>query len=436
MSERNERTKWFCHDRFGMFLHWGLYAIPGRGEWYRSEARVPKEDYEKYFELFDPYAYDPVKWAKEAKAAGMQYMVLTAKHHDGFCLFDTKYTDFNAKKACGRDLVAEFVEAVRGEGLKVGLYFSLIDWRHPEYPHYGDLYHPMRDNEAFKDAVHNFDNYLDFMHGQIEELVGNYGKIDILWFDYAYGDLRGEAWRGTKLVEMVRRYQPDVIMDNRLETSGEGFGSLVTENPSVFSGDFVSPEQIIPPAGIRNVKGEPVPWELCTTMNNNWGYAPVDRNYKSASLLIRKLVECVSKGGNMLLNVGPNATGAFPQPALEILNGIGAWMQKNGESIYGCGYADIEKPEWGRYTRSGNIIYAHVFEAPIGPLALTGIDPAAVKSITLLHDGSELYTGDSFVTMAYEGILFVSFGEIPFYTYPLPDLTDTVIKIVLKENAK
>ena len=436
MSERKERTKWFCHDRFGMFLHWGLYAIPGRGEWYRSEACVPKEAYDKYFDMFNPADYDPVKWAKAAKAAGMKYMVLTAKHHDGFCLFDTKYTDFNAKNACGRDLVAEFVDAVRGEGLKVGLYFSLIDWRHPDYPHYGDMYHPMRDNEAFKGAKHNFDNYLDFMHGQIEELVSNYGKLDILWFDYAYGDLRGEAWRGTKLVEMVRRHQPDVIMDNRLETSGEGFGSLVTETPSVFSGDFVSPEQIIPPSGIRNVKGEPVPWELCTTMNNNWGYAPVDRNYKSAAMLIRKLVECVSKGGNMLLNVGPDATGAFPQPSIDILNGIGEWMRKNAESVYGCGYAEIEKPEWGRYTRSGNIIYAHVFEAPIGPLALTGIDPAEVESITLLHDASELYVGDSFVTKAYEGILFVSFGEIPFYTYPLPDQTDTVIKIVLKEKKK
>lgn len=430
-----DRTKWFRHDRFGMFLHWGLYAIPGQGEWYRSDCRIPSAEYDQYFSRFRPTEFDPVRWARAAKAAGMKYMVLTAKHHDGFCLFRTRYTDFNAVNACGRDLVKEFVEAVRAEGLKVGLYYSIIDWRHPDYPKYGDLYHPMRDNEAYRDEVIDFDRYLDFMHGQIEELVTQSGKLDILWFDYAYGDLRGEAWRGTELVKMVRRHQPDVIMDNRLETSGEGFGSLVTEAPNLFSGDFVSPEQIIPAEGIRNVFGDPVPWELCTTMNNSWGYVPCDTCYKTPELLVRKLVECVSKGGNMLLNMGPNALGSFPPAASEILDGIGRWMERNGESIYGCGYAGIPKPEWGRYTRRGNVIYAHVMEAPIGPLAFPGINPASVESLTLLHDGSAMYSGDSFITKAYEGTLFASFGSVPFYSYPLPDPWDTVVKIVLKEEA-
>lgn len=433
MEAIKKRTTGFVEDRFGMFIHWGLYAIPAQGEWYRSDKEIPSEVYDKYFSQFNPTDFEPKKWAKAAKEAGMKYMVLTAKHHDGFCLFDTQYTDFNSVKACGRDLVREYVEAVREEGLKVGLYFSLIDWRHQDYPKYGDLYHPMRHNEAYKDEIIDFDCYLNFMHGQIEELVSNYGKLDILWFDYAYGDLRGETWRASELVKMVRKYQPDVVMDNRLETSGEGYGSLVTAEPSPYSGDFVSPEQIIPMEGIRNINGEMVPWELCTTMNNNWGYNPTDQNYKPVSMLIRKLVECVSKGGNMILNVGPDAKGAFNEQSKFILSGMGEWMKKNSESIYGCGYAEIAKPEWGRYTKKDNIIYAHVFEPSIGPLALTGIEPGHVESITLLRDGSEVRQGESFITKVYEETLFISFGDIPFYTYPLPDNIDTVLKIVLKE---
>lgn len=434
MNQRFERSKWFRESRFGMFLHWGLYAIPGRGEWVRSDERIPVEEYDKYFPMFNPTEYDPRDWARRAKAAGMKYVIMTAKHHDGFCLYDTKTTDFNSVKACGRDLVREYVEAVRAEGLRVGLYYSIIDWRHPDYPKYGDMYHPMRDNEAFKDEKINFDNYLDFMHEQIRELVSNYGKLDILWFDYAYDELRGEAWRGSELVKMVRTYQPDVIMDNRLETSGEGFGSIVNEVPGPCSGDFVSPEQVIPPEGIRNVLGEPVPWELCTTMNNNWGYNPNDHYYKPASMLIRKLVECVSKGGNMILNVGPDAKGRFNDPSIRTLDEISAWMDRNSESIYGCGYADLPKPEWGRYTRKGNVIYAHVFEPSIGPLALPGIDAEKVKSITLLRDGSEVFRGESFTTKAYENLMFINFGPIPFFSYPLPDEVDTVVRIELKEE--
>lgn len=440
MSDLFARSRWFRQDRFGMFIHWGLYAIHGRGEWHMSEARISAEEYQTYFDRFNPVDYDPKKWAHLAKLAGMKYMVLTVKHHDGFCLFDSKLTDYKSTNTlCGRDLTREFVEAARAEGLKVGLYYSLIDWHHPDYPKYNDLIHPMRGNEAYKDEKVDFDSYLRYMHGQIEELCRDYGKIDILWFDYAYENMRGEAWKAKELVEMVRRYQPDVIMDNRLETSGEGFGSLVTESPNPWSGDFVSPEQIIPAEGIRNEAGKPVPWELCTTINNNWGYNPNDADYKPASMLIRKLVECVSKNGNMILNVGPDARGNIGEASIRALEGLGDWMKFNGESIYNCGYSGVAKPEWGRYTRKGNVIYAHVLEPCIGPLALTGIDPSAVEALTLLRDGSEVMRGDSWITKAYEGTLFACFGTVPHFTYPLPDETDTVIKIVLKtpfKNAK
>ncbi len=429
-ERRARRVQWFQEARFGMFLHWGLYAIPGRGEWIMSEERIPAAEYEKYAAEFDPQHYDPAQWAKMAKGAGMQYVVLTAKHHDGYCLFDSKLTDYKSK----RDLVRAFVEAIRAEGLRVGLYYSLIDWHHPDYPKYDDINHPMRGNPAYKDEQIDFDRYLTYMHGQIEELVTNYGKIDLLWFDYSYEHLRGEAWKATKLIQMVRRHQPDVIIDNRLETSGEGFGSIIDAEPNFYCGDFASPEQIIPPEGIRNVLGESVPWELCTTMNNNWGYNPTDLLYKPASLLIRKLVECVSKGGNMILNVGPDANGRFNQQSMDILNEIAVWMEKNCRSIHGCGYADRAKPEWGRYTQNGNRLYAHVLDAPIGPLALTGVNPESIVRVRRLADGSEVKRGESWITNAYAGVPFVCLGDVPHFSYPLPDEADTVLEIILKEE--
>jgi alpha-L-fucosidase len=246
------------------------------------------------------------------------------------------------------------------------------------------------------------------MHGQVEELVTNYGKIDLLWFDYSYDDLRGEAWKATELVQMVRKHQPNVLIDNRLETSGEGFGSIIQAEPNYYCGDFASPEQIIPPEGIRNELGKPVPWELCVTINNNWGYNPTDSLYKSSTLLIHKLVECVSKGGNMILNVGPDANGNIDARSQEVLEGIADWMKRNGKSIYSCGNAEIPKPEWGWYTRSGNHLYAHVLEAPVGPLALTGVNENDICYVRRLSDGSEVQRGDSWITKAYEGIPFVA----------------------------
>ena len=300
--EIKERTKWFMDARFGMFIHWGLYSIPACGEWVMSQKEMTIEEYRKYFEQFDPVDYDPKTWVRLAKEAGMKYVVLTAKHHDGFCLFDSKLTDYKATNTkAGRDLVRGFVDACREEGLKVGLYFSIIDWHHPDFPKYGDRQHPMRNNVAYKDEKIDFDRYLDYMHGQVKELVTNYGKLDLLWFDFSYDDMTGEKWKATDLIKMVRHYQPDVIIDNRLEGAGDNHGSIATEHPLIYSGDFASPEQIIPPKGVCDVNGEPIPWELCATMNNHWGYCNFDHQYKTPEMLVRKLVECVSKGGNMIL---------------------------------------------------------------------------------------------------------------------------------------
>lgn len=432
-KEYEERMKWYQDARFGMFLHWGIYALPARGEWVRSPEEMPEEEYLQYFEEFDPVDYDPRQWAKAAKEAGMKYAVLTAKHHDGFCLFDSALTDFKSTNTkCGRDLVREYLDAFRAEGLKVGLYYSLLDWHHPDYPHYRDQHHPMRNNPKESNEGRDFNKYLEYLHGQVRELCTNYGRLDVLWFDFSYGEgercMRGETWRAHELVTMVRGLQPGIIIDNRLEVSGEGFGSMYEGDPKPWHGDFVSPEQIIPPGGLLDKNGNDLIWEACVTMNNNWGYCALDNNFKPAGMLIKKLVECVSKGGNLLLNVGPDAKGNIPAESLEILAGIGRWMKRNGESIYGCGKAGMEKPEVGRITRRGNTLYYHLFENTIGAMPLQGLSKEQVKSVRWVHSGAEIKIAKGWVYDNYPDIVFADLGPDPV----LPDPVDTVIRVELK----
>lgn len=431
-----KRMKWYTDARFGLFIHWGLYAVSARGEWVKSTEKMTDEQYDHYFREFNPKAYDPAAWAKKAKRAGMKYAVLTTKHHDGFCLWDTQLTDYKSTNtACGRDLVREFVDAFRAEGIRVGFYYSLLDWHHPDYPHMTDSIHPMSGNSNYPDDKRNFDRYLEYMHGQIRELCTNYGKVDLLWFDYSYDEKRGEFWKATELMKMVRGLQPDVIVDNRLEVSGEGFGSIVTQSPTAYSGDFVSPEQIIPPKGVVNDRGDPIPWESCLTMNNHWGYCRFDNDYKSSTVLIRKLVECVSKGGNMILNVGPDATGRFPKRAEEILEDIGDWMETNSDSIYGCGSADLGKPDYGRFTQRGNDLYLHVTEQLIGPIPVKGITADQVEFIHRLSDGVELGLSNEWCVKNYmDEYIFIYYGENGVGTFPLTDERDMVIHIRLKNT--
>ena len=261
----------------------------------------------------------------------------------------------------------------------------------------------------------------------------NYGKLDLLWFDFSYDDMCGEKWKATDLIRMVREHQPDVVIDNRLEGAGDNHGSIATANPLIYSGDFASPEQIIPPGGVQDELGEQIPWELCATMNNHWGYCSFDNTFKSPQMLVRKLVECVSKGGNMLLNVGPDAKGNIPAKSIEILEEIGKWMEKNAKSIYGCGISEFAKPEWGRYTQKGNCVYAHVYEEPLGALALYGIAPERIESIRNLADGSQVRLSEAWNTTLYRDVAFAYYGEDPVFCYPLPDQTDTVFEIRLKE---
>ena len=428
-TEYEKRIAWFQSARFGLFLHFGLYSIPARGEWVRSDEKMPEEEYLPFFEGFDPTCFDARKWARAAKQAGMKYAVLTAKHHDGFCLFDSQYTDFKSTNTpFGRDIVREYVEAFREEGLKVGLYYSLLDWHHPDYPHYGDRHHPLREDASQGNEHRNWDNYIRYFHNQVRELCTNYGKLDLLWFDFSYDDMRGEKWHASQLVEMVRSLQPGLLIDNRLEVSGEGFGSLYLCRPTPYHGDFITPEKMIPPQGLQDVEGKDLCWESCVTMNNNWGYARDDHAFKPASMLIKKLVECVSKGGNMILNVGPMGNGAFPKESLEILQEIGNWMKVNGESIYGCGKAGLEKPDFGRFTAKGNTLYLHVYENAIGPLPVPQLPISRVQSVRRLCDGAEVKISASWVHSDYPDVCFLDLGPNPV----LPDEIDTVLKVTLK----
>lgn len=432
----SDDATWFQDARFGMFIHWGAFSVHAKGEWLRSWEKISTEDYQPFIDGFVPENFDPEAWADVAVAAGMKYAILTAKHHDGFCLFDSAHTTYTTMhNGLGRDVVREFLHAFRSRGLKVGLYFSLIDWSHPDYPAFGDAHHPHRDDDAYRGVEHNFDNYLDFMHAQARELVTNYGELDLMWFDFSYDDMSGEKWRAAELVQMIRENQPRILLNNRLEANGGSFGSIISAERLPWSGDFVSPEQLIPSNGIRNIHGDPVPWEACLTLNNHWSYFEGDETYKSARLLIRKLVEIVSKGGNLLLNVGPTPDGQIRDIEKSTLADLGAWLRQHGDSVFGAGYAGLPKPEWGYYTQRGNTLYAHVLEPQIGPLALVGIDASDIEKLEF--DGAAIERADSWLIEAYPDTAFVSFGDDdPAFTYDMPDEVDTVVTIHLRgENS-
>ena len=414
-----KKTEWFRQARFGLFVHYGLYAINGTHEWCKSRQRLTDEQYQKYFDNFTAEHYDPKEWARLAKNAGMKYAVLTTKHHEGFCLFDSAYTDYKATNTpAGRDLVKEFVDAFREEGLKVGFYYSLLDWHHPDYPHYGDEHHPMRDNPEYGNENRSFDNYIEYMHNQVKELCTNYGKIDIMWFDFSYGEMTGEKWQATKLVNMVRELQPDIIIDNRL-SYGE---PLNFDKQSVFAGDFRSPEQFVPK------QGRAVPWEVClTTQSESWGYRTDNNEFMSARDVVYTLVDCVSKNGNLLLNVGPTGKGDFPKPTKRLLEEVGEWMRENSDSIYGCGAVEGASVDWGRLTTDGKNVYAHIFDKAGYALCVDGVKCEDVAYGLYLEDNTEAGINSFWNADTRDGNVIIT---MPSAVIKNP--IDTVIKLVKK----
>ena len=376
-------TSWFVRDRFGLFIHWGLYALAARHEWVKSHERIPDEQYEKYFKQFDPDLYDPELWAEAASDAGMKYFVITTKHHEGFCLWDTKLTDYKAPNTpAGRDLLLPMVEAFRARNIRVGFYYSLLDWHHPDYT--ADAGHPMREDEEFvaRDKDRNLDRYAEYVREQSRELLTQFGKIDVLFYDFSFkphGGFPGkgkDVWQSEKLVKMDRELQPDIIVNNRLDIPQ----------------DYYTPEQVVP-TGWVHVDGRPVVWEACHTFSGSWGYHRDEASWKSVDQLVKILIDTVSKGGNLLLNVGPTARGEFDERTLDRLAGIGEWMKRHNRSIYGCTQApdELKAPDDCRYTYNPqtNRLYLHVFSWPFKHIHLADMADK-VEYAQLLNDASEL----------------------------------------------
>jgi len=387
-AEKAARLKWWTDARFGLFIHFGLYALPARHEWVKNHERLTNEQYQKYFDHFNPDLFNPREWARMAKAAGMKYVVITSKHHEGFCLWDSKYTDYKATNTpFGRDLLKEFVEAFRAEGLKVGFYYSLLDWHHPDYTI--DRVHPLRpDSEADYDRLNagkDMNRYRQYMKNQVRELLTNYGEISIMWFDFSFPGKHGKGrddWDSVGLLKLARSLQPNIIVDDRLDLQDVEGGW-----------DFTTPEQVVVTKW-PEYKGKKIPWETCQTFSGSWGYYRDEYTWKSPSQLIELLINSVSKGGNLLLNVGPTARGTFDHRAQERLKAMGDWMALNSRSIYGCTQAPPEfaaPPNtlltWNPATRR---LYVHLLSYPLNGLWLKGL-AGKVEYVQFLHDASEIH---------------------------------------------
>ncbi len=348
-EQHDQRMAWFREARFGMFIHWGLYAIPAgiwkdketprNGEWIMHTLNIPVDEYKPLVGRFNPVKFDARQWVRIAKNAGMKYIVITSKHHDGFSLFDSKLTDYDIMDATPfkRDVMKELAQACSDEGIKLCFYHSIMDWYRPE-------------------QKNDFPTYKKFLFGQVRELLTNYGPIGIMWYDGEWIE-QWDREQGRVLEDLCHLLQPNVIVNNRV-------GKRHRED-----GDYGTPEQFIPATGIPNHD-----WEACMTMNKTWGFKKNDHNWKSKKDLIQKLIDIASKGGNFLLNVGPTAEGLIPQPSVERLAAMGRWMKVNSESIYGTTAGVFRYLPWGRCTRKGNRLYLHVFDWPTdGKLTVPGL---------------------------------------------------------------
>lgn len=336
-----------------MFIHFGLYSLLGRGEWVMNRENIPVAEYEPLADQFAPRQCDPRAWARLAREAGMKYMVLTTKHHEGFCLFDSRLTDYTSvRRAARRDIVREYADACRAEGLKVGFYFSLMDWHHPDGDHRG-----LHDEAARR-------RFIEYVHGQVRELMTNYGPIDLLWYDVPY-PYTAAGWESARLNAMVRALQPGILINNR---------SRVAE-------DFGTPEQ-----EIKGVEGD---WEACMTLNDNWGFHHGDTNWKSAREVVMMLAQCSSDGGNLLLNVGPDADGVIPAASERILREVGGWLQHNGEAIYGRQHRGLGQTAFGRLTARDNTLYLVIDKWHGSRLTLGRVTGRALRA-RLLHPAREV----------------------------------------------
>ncbi|REE00174.1 alpha-L-fucosidase [Marinoscillum furvescens] len=391
-EQKKDRLAWWTNDRFGMFIHWGLYSQAARHEWVKKREKMTNDEYQKYFDLFNPDLFDPTEWARKAKEAGMKYAVITTKHHEGFCMYDSDYTDYDiVNTPYGKDILKEWVDAFRAEGLKIGFYYSLIDWHHPDFTI--DSRHPQKPktDDEYKSLNKGRDMavYRKYLHNQVRELMTNYGQVDILWLDFSYPGKYGkgkEDWGSLELLKMVRELQPGVIVNDRLDLKDYEGGW-----------DFTTPEQFkVQQWPTEN--GVRIPWETCQTFSGSWGYYRDEHTWKDTKQLLVLLIESVSKGGNLLLNVGPTARGMFDYRADQALEAIGSWMKFNDRSIYGCTQApeEFEAPDHTllTYNPETNRLYVHLLDYPMKNFLMPGF-AGKIKYAQFLHDASEIKIGKS-----------------------------------------
>jgi alpha-L-fucosidase len=350
-AARARRLQWWHEARFGMFVHWGAYSTIGRHEWVMENEGIPVSEYEPYARAFRPKPNAAREWARLARRAGQKYMVMTTKHHEGFCLFDTKTTSYCApKQGPGRDLVREFVDAARAEGLRVGFYYSLMDWHHPDGA------------RCATDAAARR-RFVDYLHEHLRELMTNYGTIDILWYDVAW-PLDANGFESERMNEMVFRLQPSIVVNNR----------------NKLEGDFSTPEQRIEAATDGRA------WESCMTLNGSWGYHANDTEWKTPKAILRNLISCCRDGGNYLLNIGPRGDGSVPEDSTRILETVGAWLDRNGAAIYTSEPCQPRRSAYALFTRRGNTLFMHIHAWPGDTAVVTGL-LTPVKSARLLATG-------------------------------------------------
>ncbi len=391
-DEKEERLAWWTNDRFGMFIHWGTYSMAGRHEWVKKRERINDIDYEQYFEHFNPDLYNPAEWARLAKAAGMKYAVITTKHHEGFTLFDSEYTDYKVTNTpYGKDALKEWVDAFRAEGLKIGFYYSLIDWHHPDYTI--DFMHPLKgeNQEEYEKLNRGKDMsvYRKYLKNQVTEILTNYGQVDILWLDFSFPDKEfgkgKDDWGSEELIKLVRNLQPGIIVNDRLDLKDHWGGW-----------DFTTPEQF-KVSEWPTYNDEKIPWETCQTFSGSWGYYRDEHTWKDNKQLLVLLIESVSKGGNVLLNVGPTGRGTIDYRAEDALLQIGGWMKYHNRAIYGCTQAPemFETPPNSllTYNPITNRLYVHLLDYPIQNFTLKGMSDK-IEYVQFLHDASEIKISD------------------------------------------
>jgi alpha-L-fucosidase len=374
-ATRAQRMAWWHQAKFGMFIHWGLYSVVGQHEWAKEVEGIPIPQYELLAKQFHPKPNAARDWARLAKAAGQKYMVMTTKHHEGFCHWDTKLTDYcSPKQGPGRDLVREFVDAARAEGLRVGFYYSLMDWHHP-------------DGATCKTDLAARKRFVEYTHGLIRELLTNYGKIDVLWYDVDW-PLTAAEWESERMNKMVFELQPEIIVNDR----------------NGLEGDFGTPEQEIRAAKTGRA------WEACMTLNDSWGFNRGDDGWKTPKVIASNLAECARGGGNYLLNIGPKPDGSIPEESVTVLEAVGKWLQTNGKAVYETERGDFSWNSNAQYTRRGNTLYIHqqywpghtpaadglTFFQPEVVIAIGGLK-AKAKAARLLKTGQPIqFTQDEF----------------------------------------